>query len=98
MTSKRYVLLLADGDLSEGEKKGLASELGERYGKVRVIFVQGNSRAFIVRTTNEAAPLMRGAGGGIFVGARKLTTVMTSGGVGKLKRRVSGAEAHGQVP
>jgi hypothetical protein len=63
-----------------------------------VIVVKGNPRAIIVKTTNEVAPLLREASGGIRVDGRRLETALTSGAVGKLKKRALEATADDQVP
>jgi len=97
-TSKRYVLLVADGELSEAERKDLQAVLEARHGSVKLIFVRGNARAVIVRTTNDVVPLLRDPGRPLKVGGKKLETVLTSGAVGNLKRRASEATGHGQVP
>ncbi len=95
--SKRYVLLLADVDISEGQLKELQLMLEARHGKVKVIAVKGNPRAAIVKTTNAVAPLLRDQGHPIFLGGEKVESVLTSGAVGNLKRRALGAKADGQV-
>lgn len=95
--AKRYVLLVADADLSEADKKELTTILEARHGKVKLISVRGNSRAVIVKTTSEAAPLLRDPGARLGVGGKGLVSVLTSGAVGNLKRRASEAAADGEV-
>jgi len=89
--SKRYVLLVADGELSDSDRRDLASELQDKYGKVTVITAETDPRAVIVKTTNSVAPLLRAASGEFHPGGRHLAAVLTSGSIGKLKRRASGA-------
>ena len=98
--AKRYVLLLAGGDLSEGELKELGRILEQRHGKLKLIQVQGNRRAVIVKTTNIVAPVFREQGGRMTIGGKELVAVLTSGAIGKLKKRASWSETqgHGQVP
>ncbi len=97
--SKRYVLLVADGELSDGDRKNLSLLLEEKYGKVTVIPVE-NPRAVIVKTTNAVAPLLREMSGELHLGGKRLVTVLTSGSIGKLKSRASGSETtkDGEVP
>jgi hypothetical protein len=95
--AKRYVLLLADAGVSESERKELATVLEERHGRVKLIAVEGNPRAVIVKTNNEVAPLLRDPQRELVVGGKRLVAVLTSGGVGKLKRRASEAANNGKV-
>ncbi len=97
-TPKRYVLLVADAELTTAEANELSTLLERRYGKVKLIEVEGNRSAIIVKTTNEVAPLLREAGAALKVGRKGLSTVLTSGAVGKLKKRASGVAANGKVP
>ncbi len=95
--AKRYVLLVADQDLTEADRKELDGMLAKRHGKVKLISVEGDPRAVIVKTTNEVAPLLREQSGEISLGGKRLESVLTSGNVGKLKRRRQGTQVHGQV-
>ncbi|MGD0146041.1 MAG: hypothetical protein ABSB53_04205 [Nitrososphaerales archaeon] len=88
---KRYVLLVADEALSEGDRKGLSVMLEARYGKVTVIPVEKNPRAVIVKTTDSVAPLLREMSGELHLGGRLLVTVLTSGSINKLKSRAPGS-------
>ncbi len=89
--AKRYVLLLADTAISEPERKALRSVIERRHPGDRLIEVQGNPKAVIVKTTNVFAPSFRTAEGSPIVGGKKLTAVLTSGAVGNLKKRAAGA-------
>ena len=95
--SKRYVLLIADGAISEPERKMLRSIIERRHQGDKLIEVQGNPRAVIVRTTNEVAPSFRTEEEALNIGGKRLTSVLTSGAVGNLKRRAAEAETNGQV-
>ena len=95
--SKRYVLLVAGEDLTAEEVKELGSVVERRHPGAKVIQVEGNSRAIIIRTTNEVAPVLRTGEGALKVGGKELTPVLTSGAVGNLKRRASRAGDDGQV-
>jgi len=90
--------MLAETDITEEGAKQLKAILDSRYGNVKVIAVKGNPRAIIVKTTNEIAPLLREASGGLQLGGRRLETVLTSGAVGKLKKRALQARADDKVP
>jgi hypothetical protein len=98
--SKRYVLLVADGELSDGDRRALSTILEGRYGKVTVIAVDQSPRAVIVKTTNTVAPLLRESSSGLLVGEKRLVTVLTSGSIGKLKSRAPRSEMtrDGEVP
>jgi hypothetical protein len=98
--SKRYVLLVADGELSVSERRDLSAILEKRHGKVTVIPVEKNPRAVIVKTTNFVAPLLRETRGELLPDGKQLVTILTSGSIGKLKSRTSGGETtkDGKVP
>jgi hypothetical protein len=91
--AKRYVLLMADKDLTESESKYLGEVLERRHGKLRVIQVQGVPRAVIVKTTQIVAPLLREQSGSLTIGGKRLRTVLTSGAIGNLKRRAKVGES-----
>ncbi|MDE1853112.1 MAG: hypothetical protein KGI38_05100 [Thaumarchaeota archaeon] len=95
--AKRYVLLVADADLSENEKQDLAAVLERRHGKVKLISVDGNPRAVIVKTNNQVAPVLRDPENTLIIGGKTLKTVLTSGAVVNLKRRASEAHSNGEV-
>jgi hypothetical protein len=98
--SKRYVLLVADGELSDGDRRDLSVMLERRHGKVTIIPVVKNPRAVIVKTTNAVAPLLRETSGELHLGGKRLVTILTSGSIGKLKNRASGSRTtkDGEVP
>jgi hypothetical protein len=98
--SKRYVLLMAEEALTEEDAKNLLEILGQRHGKVKVIPVAANPRALIVKTTKTVAPLLRESSGKIILGGKAFASVLTSGSIGKLKRRASGSETtgNGKIP
>jgi hypothetical protein len=76
----------------------VGSVLEKRHGKVRLIEIEGDPKLIIVKTTNEVAPLLRGKKGELLIGGKRISSVLTSGAVGKLKRRRGGAQVHGKVP
>jgi hypothetical protein len=96
-TTKRYVLFTSEDVLTEGERKQLAEILERRYGKVKLIAVEGNPRAVIVKTTNATAPLLRDLDPELTIHEKRLKSVLTSGAIGKLKRRAAPAVANGKV-
>jgi len=96
-TTKRYVLFKSEKALTEGERKQLAEILERRYGKAKLIAIEGNPRAVIVKTTNETAPQLRDLDPKLTINGKRLTSVLTSGAIGKLKRRAAPAVANGKV-
>ncbi len=100
MTSKRYVLLEADGDVSPEEWTALSRLVEARLGKAKVIQVEGNGRAVVVKTDSEGAARLREEGALLSARGRKVMSVLTSGSIGKLKRLAeeSAARDVGKVP
>ena len=94
---KRYVLFMADSDLTEADRARLGEILEKRYGGMKVIPVNGNPRAVVVKTTNLGAPMLRDLDPRLTVGGKELVPTLTSGAIGKLKRRAAPAAANGQV-
>jgi hypothetical protein len=98
--AKRYVLYLADADMVEREVEELGRILENRHGRLKVIAVQGNRRAVIIRTSVEGATEMREMSGKISLGGKQVATVLSSGVIGKLKKRAteSALTGNGKVP
>ena len=98
--AKRYLLYLADADLEESDVRELARVLEKRHGKVKLIAVRGNLRAVIVKTNAQGAAEIRDRSGKIRVSEKLFATMLTSGGIGKLKRRAAESETsvNGEVP
>ena len=96
--AKRYVLFFSDADLVDRDAKDLATILHGRIGAVKVVLLKDNPRAVVVKTDNWGAPELR-TEKGIFVEGKRLTPVLTSGAIGKLKKRAMGGAVtrHGQV-
>jgi hypothetical protein len=92
--SKRYVLYLSDSDLSKEDFDSIA-ELAKKYPGAKVIPVEHNPKAMILKTTNAVAPVLRE--GLLKIRGKTLKTVLTSGAIGNLKRRATGPADHGQV-
>jgi hypothetical protein len=98
--AKRYVLYLADADLGAAEVEELGRILEGRHGRLKVIEVKGNRRAVIIRTTVGAATEMRERSGSISLREKRVAGVLTSGVIGKLKKRAaeSATTRSGKVP
>jgi len=93
--SKRYVLYISDSDLSKEDFDSIAELAKKRYAGAKVIPVEHNPRAVILKTTNVVAPLLRE--GPLKIRGKTLKTVLTSGAIGNLKRRATGPADHGKV-
>ncbi len=98
--AKRYVLLMSEREITDEDRNDLARLLVQRHGKVTLIPVEANPRAVIVKTSNAVAPILRDSSGELNVGGKILVTILTSGSIGKLKKRASetGATQVGKVP
>jgi hypothetical protein len=94
---KRYVLLMADGKPPEGGRKAIEEALKRQLASFKVIVVDSNPLAFIVKTDNPGAGLLRDPGRKLTIGGVMLTPVLTSGAVGNLKRRARAVGGNGQV-
>ena len=95
--SKRYVLLEASREMGEAELKKLG-EVVQGFPGSKLITLERNRTMVIAKTTNLVAPILREKG--VMVGDLALKTVLTSGNIGKLKRRARGEGTNGvgQVP
>lgn len=91
-------MYLADVGLNEGDVEELTRILEGRHGKLNVIEVRGNDHAVIVRTNGLVASEIRDKSASIVIAGKHLTTVLTSGGIGKLKRRAAETSANAEVP
>lgn len=95
--TKRYVLLEADWEVSEGDRKALAAVLEKECGSVKVIGIEGIPTAVIIKTTDRGARLLRDKGRVLAADGRELRTLLSSGAIGNLKRRAREAGANGEV-
>ncbi|HYB07386.1 MAG TPA: hypothetical protein VEB87_04435 [Nitrososphaerales archaeon] len=95
--AKRYVLLLADEDLSEPDWRDLSAIMEKRQWKVKLIAVEGNRRAVIVKTGSEFAFKLRDTGNQLSLGRKRLRPVLTSGAIGNLKRRATEGATNGKI-
>ena len=96
--AKRYVLLVADGELSSQETKEIEEILEERYGKVKMIPLKENPKTVVIKTDNEIANVLKETGWALVIGGKTVRPSLTSGAIVNLKRRASVAAANGQVP
>lgn len=94
---KRYVLLQGESRLSKAEAKSVEASLERRYGDLKVIQVEENSSALIVKTDVFTARALRNGGRLAGPGGASLVPVLTSGAIGKLKRRAAEAGANGEI-
>lgn len=88
---------MAEDALSASEVKGLESILEKRLGKLKIITVESSSRALIVRTDEPNARALRTWGGITVSGGKRLEPILTSGAIGKLKKRVGEATINGKI-
>lgn len=95
--AKRYVLLVADGELSSEDMKEIGGILEERYGRVKMIPLKENPKAVVVKTDNEIATMLKEHGWALVIGGKSVRPALTSGAIVNLKRRASVAAANGQV-
>ena len=97
---KRYVLIQADGKLSPGQLETLTKMLEQRHGKLGLTLLDSAQTSLIVKTDNAVAIDIRKSLNGAKFGDRAVGTVLASGSIGKLKRRVRGTSARedGKVP
>ena len=89
--SKRYVLYLAESPLSDSEVRFLEDVFKKRHPGLKVIAVRSNARAIVVKGDVRTAQELRVEGGLTVGDGVRLVPSLTSGAIGKLKKR--GAEA-----
>ncbi len=77
----------AEGEISDADLKGLEQILHKRHGEVKLIRVQRAVNALIVKTTSDEAPDIRRKSGKLRIGRIHLESVLSSGAIGKLKKR-----------
>lgn len=94
---KRYVLIEADGKLGPHELETLIKMLEQRHGKLNLILVESPKTAVIVKTHRAVAADIRESLANAKFGDRRVRTVLTSGNIGKLKRRVRASSAREDV-
>jgi hypothetical protein len=97
---KRYLLLSAEGGLSSEDEKRLTRLLEERYERFSLIRVRGHQDHMIVKTDGRSAEQMRELFDDVEIEGKRVRSVLTSGCIGKLKRRAgeSQASVNAEVP
>jgi hypothetical protein len=97
---KRYLLLSAEGELSPEDEKRLSRLLELRHEKFSLIRVRGHQDHLIVKTDSKGAGEMRELFAGVEIGGKSVRSVLTSGCIGKLKRRAAerAASVDAKVP
>ena len=96
--SKRYLLYLADAELSEPDIRSFEAMLRGWCDPVKVIPVKTNQKAVIVKTSNRGAATLREGRSKLTIGGKFLGCVLTSGAIGNLKRCAKGAPDIGKIP
>jgi len=92
---KRYVLFEAEEPLSEAGWETVKKFLGQRFASAKPIPLKGDLSRLIVRTDNLGAAGMRDAFETFVVSGVRVRSVLTSGNIGKLKRRAARSESDG---
>jgi len=80
-------LYTSEKEFSEADLKRVERILHRRHGELKLIRVRGAENALIVKTTSDEAPEIRRRSGRLGIGGAHLATVLTSGAIGKLKKR-----------
>lgn len=88
---------MAEAPLSLADVRATKATLESRFGELKVITVDVNPKALIVRADEPSVRLLRRDGLVSVAGGVRLTPVLTSGVIGKLKKRAAGAAANGKV-
>lgn len=94
---KRYVLIQADGKLPPAELEALAKMLEQRHGATKLTMIEGAVTSLIAKTDVAGAHGIRDSLGDATFGKTRVKSVLTSGSIGKLKRRAQGSSAREDV-
>lgn len=97
---KRYLLIQAEGRLSPEGLSTLTRMLEQRHGSLGFTLVDSPSTSLIVKTDRVIAEDIRQSLSDASFDGTRVKTILTSGNIGKLKRRVKGSSARedGKVP
>jgi RNase P/RNase MRP subunit POP5 len=90
---KRYVLIQAEGKLAADELSTLTRTLQQRHGNLGFTLIDDKRTSLIVKTDRAVAEGIRESLAAATFGGTRVTTVLTSGSIGKLKRRARGSSA-----
>jgi hypothetical protein len=95
MTSarKRYVLLATNRNLLPEDCKNLGRLLEQRHGRITVIPVEAIANRLIIKTNAVEASAMRHTVASMEVHGVNVVSLLTSGCIGKLKRRAAESTA-----
>ena len=88
---KRYILIQAEGRLSPEGLSTLTRMLEQRHGSLGMTLVDSPQTSLIVKTDRAAAEAIRESLADATFDGTRVRTVLTSGNIGKLKRRVQGS-------
>ncbi|MDG6901058.1 MAG: hypothetical protein JRM80_03770 [Nitrososphaerota archaeon] len=94
---KRYVLIQAEGALAQEDLSRLTRMLEQRHGRLGFTLVDAPVTSLIVKTDRAVAEEIRASLDGAAFGGVPVKTVLMSGNIGKLKRRVEGSSAREDV-
>ena len=96
---KRYVLYEGDRPLSREDVGIMEGILEGRHGKLKLIPVKGSPRHLVGKTSGPVALAIRERSSHLEVAGTRVAAVLTSGSIGKLKRRAEGSRTRdvGQV-
>lgn len=86
---KRYVLLEAEAELTRSDLQKIGDYFERGHLKVTLIRPRGNGAALIAKTDVAGAAEMRESSERLVVGGKTFRTSLTSGNIGKLKRRAA---------
>lgn len=90
---KRYVLIQAEGRLSQEGLSTLTRMLEQRHGSLGMTLVDSERTSLIVKTDRAVAEAIRESLAAATFDGTRVKTVLTSGNIGKLKRRVQGSSS-----
>jgi len=83
--------------MSAQDLRGIQSALQKRYSGLTVIGVVTNDRALIVRADEQSVRVLRSQGGLVSPAGTKLEPKLTSGAIGKLKKRATEVAVIGKI-
>jgi hypothetical protein len=90
---KRYVLIQAEGRLPNNELSKLTRMLEQRHGSLGFTLIDSPRTSLIVKTDRAVADDIRRSFENATFGGTRVKTIMTSGNIGKLKRRAQESSA-----
>lgn len=88
---KRYLLIQAEGRLSPEQLSTLTRMLEQRHGKLEITLLDSPQTSLILKTVGSVSEGIRESLSDASFGGTRVKTVLTSGNIGKLKRRARGS-------